>query len=377
MSDERPRHRIEDICARLNVQAEEIARRIVPNGRLRGRQYWMLNPRRPDGGNWHTFSVNVSRGLWKDFSSTGGADGGDMFKFIAVFACGGDNKRAWRWALDFLGETGREPDPAETQRLAAKRIADDKAASDKIARKRRWCMHLWLEAKPLEKGDPASEYLRARGVDVHALPGGAPRALRFHPAIDLPTSRYYDGRDYVRRDGPFPAMLAHVALEGLPQGLATLHATALAPDGGTWRKAERAEPDLSAKEVFCGYSGGSIRLTRGKSGKPLPRADKGEWILLAEGIENALTGAIAEPEARAIASCSIANMANVALPAQIAGVTILADNDDAANAAAQKGLDRAQDALADRGLDVALARVPARFKDFNDALRGKELQPAQ
>jgi hypothetical protein len=351
-----PRYSIDEIKHRLTQRALDLAQRLTPNGRLDGKQWWFRNPKRSDGGNLHTASVNVHSGIWKDFSNAGGGEGGDMLKFVAEFACGGDTKRAWRWSLDYLGLTSRAPDPAETKMLAerAQTAAAEEAA--KLERLRAFCMKLWIEAKPLDGHDPASQYLAGRGIDVHAIPGDIPRALRFHPRLEARTER----------GTYFPAMIGYVALEGLKHGLATLHCTYLAEQGGRWRKADRGE--RASKEVICAYAGGSIRLTRGGSHRPLAKAPVGERILLSEGIENGLTGAIARPETRTLATVALANLGNVALPTAIRHATILADN-DGDNDQARKLLDRAVQQLIDRGIEVAIARVEG-FKDFNAALTG-------
>ena len=180
---------IDEVKQRLALQALPLAQQLTPNGVLKGNQWWFRNPRRVDGGNLTSASVNVRRGFWKDFSNAGGNEGGDMLNFVAQFACAGDYKRAWRWALDFLGLTGRMPSRAETLQLAerARNIAIEEAG--KLERMRRWCLHLWLESKPLDGHDPASLYLAGRGIDVQALADGIPRALRFHPNLATRTAR--------------------------------------------------------------------------------------------------------------------------------------------------------------------------------------------
>lgn len=352
-----PRYSIEEVKHRLLGRALELAQRLTPDGKLSGKQWWFRNPKRSDGGNFHTASVNVRSGIWKDFSNAGGGEGGDMLNFVAEFACSGDPKRAWRWALDFLGLTDRAPDPAETQMLAEQAAAAAIEEQRRLERTRAWCMRLWCEAKPLDGHDPASCYLATRGLDVHAIPGGIPRSLRFHGRVEARTERgtYY------------PTMLACVTLEGLPHGLATLHCTYLGEQGGRWRKADRG--DKASKEVICAYAGGSIRLTRGGSGRRLSAAQVGERILIGEGIENSLTGAIASPERRTLAAVALANLGNVVLPKAIRHVTILGDN-DGDNEQANKLLDRATQQLLTRGLEVAIARVDSRYEGFNEALTG-------
>ncbi|HEX2336635.1 MAG TPA: hypothetical protein VHI72_09175 [Hyphomicrobiaceae bacterium] len=72
--------------------AEDVCRWLLPNGRRAGREYLALNPKRAD----HTvgsFKINLTSGVWKDFSS--GDGGGDLIALTA-------------WALDLhQGEAAR------------------------------------------------------------------------------------------------------------------------------------------------------------------------------------------------------------------------------------------------------------------------------
>lgn len=368
---------IDQICAQLNARCLDVVARVIPSNcrrPVRGNKIWALNPLRADPS-WDSFCIYTDKGVFVDYSAAAG-DRGDMYKFVAKFLYNGDNKAAYKWALSFLGlEGGKAPDPAELKQIEENRAEQERKAAEALARQRARCMAIWLESKPLAPGDPPSLYLLKRGVDVHALPEGAPSCLRYHPSLDMPTSTYWGGKhkNRVRRDGPFPALVAMVSLEGIKSGCATIHATALQATDEGWWKAKRAVRDdgkeLKPKEVFCEYRGGTIRLTKGESGLPLSKAPQGEWMLMSEGIENGLSAALVRPNLRVAAGVSVANMANVALPPQIAGVTILADN-DAADSQAEAGLTRAMDELAKRGLDVAVARVDRRFKDFNAALMG-------
>lgn len=342
---------------RLALAALPLAQQLTPAGVLKGPNWWFRNPRRADGGNLHTASVNVRRGFWKDFSNAGGGEGGDMLHFVATMACGGDYKRAWRWSLDWLGLTGRAPDRAEAARLA--QAAGENAAVDarRLARTRAFCMHLWLEAQPLDGHDPASLYLAGRGIDVQALAGGIPRSLRFHPHVETRTERGVH----------FPALVAYAALDGLKNGLATLHCTWLEPRGAYYVKASRGE--RPSKEVICSYAGASVRLQRGASQKRLCAAPAGSSAIIAEGLENALTVAIACPEERVLAALSVANMGTIALPDSIARVTLAKDN-DAGNVQGERALERAIAIHQEQGREVLIAAPPADAKDFNEALTG-------
>jgi hypothetical protein len=135
------------------------------------------DPRRSDGGKMGTFAIHTTRGIWKDWSQD---EGGDLIRLAAVFACGGDDKRAVKWCLDWLGWTNK-PDPREMAQAAGKGAPGRCRGARAEEQKRRAAQALWLNAKPLDGRDPASLYLRARGIDLGRFKDGAPRALRFVP----------------------------------------------------------------------------------------------------------------------------------------------------------------------------------------------------
>lgn len=358
MTDRAYAHSIEEIKARLNAVPVQLANRLGLYGRQQGPNYWVRDYRRQDGGNFTSFSINTARGFWKDFSTD---KGGDLIKLIAVYACNGDNGRAIKWALDFLGLTNRAPDPAEAERLLERQRKLDSEELERAKKRRAAAQRLWLEAKPLDGTDPASLYLKARGIDVLQLKEGIPNALRFHPACLAQPERY-----------PLPTMIACVSCEGRGNnGFMAAHRTYLAQYEGKWGKAfnglVRNGKPVPAKRVLGEFAGGSIRLTRGASGKPLRQALAGEWPQIAEGIENALTGAIAMPELRTLAGVSLSNLGNIELPPAIGGVYILADNDTRPETIA--AFDRAMDRFLERGIEPAIVRAPG-VKDFNAVLQG-------
>ncbi len=89
-------------------------------------------------------------------------------------------------------------------------------------------------------------------------------------------------------------------------------------------------------------------------------------MVVAEGIETALSIAVACPERRVLCAVSLANMGQLLLPPTLRTVIVAADN-DGDNPAAMRGLRRAIACLAARGHAVRIARSPL-GKDFNDAL---------
>lgn len=348
---------IEEIKARLAARPIELAHALGLDGRISGSQFWVRDPRRKDGGNLSSFSINLSRAIWKNFAGPDD-EGGDLLRLVAVFACAGDNRKAPKWACDYLGLTGRAPDPAEAKRLVEQQRKRAAQAERQAEGRRKAAKAMWLSAQRLDGGDPASLYLKARGIDVMRLPNGAPSALRFDPAcLAMPEK------------ARLPALLANVSGPG---GHVATHRTYLQQDGGVWGKAWPGEvrdgKKIAAKRVLGEFAGGSIRLTRGKSGKPLAQAPADEWPAIGEGIENVLTAALAMPELRCLSSVSGSNLGNVALPPQITHVTLIADNDSEPAAIAM--FDRAMDNFAARGIEPVSVRAPEGVKDLNDMVKG-------
>jgi hypothetical protein len=310
-------------------------------------------------------------GVWCDFAT---GEAGDALDLVAQARCSGDRGEAVRWARAWLGE--ESPRKAATARATpavstapadapvatgtpagapGTALAGDRADDDR-ARRRRAAVALFLSAGEGIAGTPVAAYLAGRGIELAEL-GRAPRCLRFHPEV------------FCREAGAaLPAMLAAITdAEG--QHVAT-HRTWLAPNGtGGWRKAMLRDP----KMTLGSYAGGAVRLWRGASRRPLHEAPPGETVAIAEGIETALSVAVACPELRVLAAVSLANMGRVLLPASVGVVILCADNDAAPGARA--ALERAAVRLVAEARAVRIARSPI-GKDFNDVLRADQEVPA-
>jgi hypothetical protein len=61
---------------------EQILRSLAPEGDLQGKEYRMLNPRRPEDSNLGSFKFNIETGSWADFAAEGAA-GGDIVSLVA------------------------------------------------------------------------------------------------------------------------------------------------------------------------------------------------------------------------------------------------------------------------------------------------------
>ena len=188
---------------------------------------------------------------------------------------------------------------------------------------------IWRSAQSIE-GTPAERYLRGRGI-----------------TCDLPLSLRFASLPYGKNGPGHPCLVACVSsTEGPLQGI---QRTYLAPDGRG--KAGVPKAKLSLGRV----SGGAIRLG------PL---DGGE-IVVCEGVEDGLS--VLQVLGRPVWVAAGATMLpNMRFPDGVEKVAIGGDNDEAGRANAEK----AGRAFASRGLAVRVFYPGARFKDFNDEIRG-------
>lgn len=357
------RYTLEQIDAMALPLAQAVCERLFGQVRLGSGQIWMQSPTRTDP-NWTSFSFNARSGVWKDFGgSLGGGKG--VLSLVAATLGRGSEAPDWtsaiRWVKDFIGLTDHAPSAIDLERLkqeTARRDAESQAHSEK---QRAAARGLWLAGTPLDGTDPASLYLKsARGVDVTRLKAGVPRALRFHP-------RVFAKDDDAKMRGPHPAILGCISRS--PDGLVAVHRTYLRQHHGAWEKFTWPACK-TGKQVKGAYAGGSIRLTRGQSGKSLRDMPAGEWPAVHEGIEDGLTTALVKPELRSLVAVTIANIGALQLPEQCRGLYIVKQNDTKQITISQ--FECQMDRLADRGIEPAIVEFPPQFKDANDVLRGIE-----
>jgi putative DNA primase/helicase len=177
-------------------------------------------------------------------------------------------------------------------------------------------------------GTPVARYLAARGITMPV-----PERLRFHPRLKhIPSGRF------------FPAMVALVTDRAdRPLGI---HRTFLAHDGGG------KAPVDTQKMALGPCRGGAVRLT--------PAAAE---LMVGEGIETSLSvlQAIGRPTWSALATSGLRVLE---LPRDVRSIVILADGEDAGEAAAQVAAQR----WLGEGRRVRIARPP-RGADFNDLLQ--------
>jgi putative DNA primase/helicase len=185
-------------------------------------------------------------------------------------------------------------------------------------------MRIWREARPAV-GTLVAVYLSARGITL-----AVPPSVRFHANLKHPSGVY------------LPAMVAAVQAED--GRMVAIHRTFLKPDGTGKASVERQ------KMMLGPCAGGAVRF-----------AKPGSIIAIAEGIETALSIALACPELAVWAALSTSGMVALRLPDVVREVIICADADPAGEKAALATAKR----LITEGREVRIAR-PGKAGDFND-----------
>lgn len=340
-----PRIDIKDIVAQLAARIDTLCAELFPRGRIDRRYCQVGSLAGEPGQSLVVYLAGARQGRWSDYAT---GEFGDALDLVAQVLFRGNKSGAVQWSLRWLGHDGasgttpqrRAPSPAGDTERQAQPEKDRKAAHA-----------IWLAGVADLTGTPVARYLAGRGIELGRL-ARPPGAIRFHPELwHRNTQRHW------------PAMVSAIAdHEGR---FLAVHRTWLeVRNDGSVRKA----PMERNKMVWPAYHGGFIRLARGVSGNPLRQAMPGERVFIAEGIEDGLTAALADPAARVLAAVSLANLANLVLPPAITRVAILAQNDSKRQAQAQ--LARGIAALQKRGLAVYVCRPPAAVKDLNDLIRG-------
>ncbi len=360
-----PLHSLDFIRAELQARIDQLVTEFYPAATkdASGRN-WQLG----DLGGAKGQSLRIRRlgnraGGFKDFAS---GETGGVFDLIREARGLPDIRSAIGWAQDWLGLSDTpltaEDRRAREREASARRKADDEREAAAIARRQRAAKALWLDGSPIA-GTPAERYLAGRNIAFHRL-GRWPGALRFHPALPLPAGM----------SGTLPGMVSCV-LDARGQIVAVHRTFLMCHASGRVTKADvkNGGPLADAKMTLGPMRAGYIPVWKGKHGKPMLEAVAGEWVAVTEGIEDALTVAMARPDLRVIAAYSLSNIGNLVLPDHLGGVYLCADND--AKAEAQAQLARAQERLGERHA-VRVVRPPAPFKDFNDWAQALALEAA-
>jgi hypothetical protein len=349
VSTARPRPiEIGELAAQLNARTAELAPEVLPQGRRERDEWVVAGKHSPFGCSLGVRLSGAKAGVWCAWAAD---KSGDALDLVAAVKFDGDKRKAICWTRDWLrldlpqaaSPNGSAPPAGQQLLTAISEKHEPDAARDAAFR-------LWLAASPLRPGDEAYDYLETRGIDFATM-GRVPRALRYVRALT--------NTEAGRR---FPALVA--AVMGPRGRFLAVHRTWLERQSdGRVTKA----PVATAKKVYGPCRGGLVPLWRGASGQPWRKAPPGDTLGLAEGIENALSYALAVPEHRVAAALNVGNLAHIRLPPAITTVIIAADG-DAPNSPAQRLLERAAAHFLAQGRQVKIARCPTGVKDLNDLL---------
>jgi hypothetical protein len=188
---------------------------------------------------------------------------------------------------------------------------------------------VWHASRSAE-GTPVENYLRSRGLTIPVTP-----SVRFHVGLKHPSGRVW------------PAMVSLVTYGATGDAIG-IHRTFLTPNGSG------KAPVEPAKMMLGPCRGGAVRL-----------GPTGDRLMIAEGIETALSAMQATGQT-AWAALSTSGLRTLELPADVHDVVVLADGDDAGEAAARDCGWRWNR----EGRRVRIARPPQGM-DFNDLLVGR------
>jgi putative DNA primase/helicase len=211
----------------------------------------------------------------------------------------------------------------------ARRTSVERKPDQDNARRSEAALAIWKSA-PSAQGTPVETYLASRGIDLPP-----PGALRFHAGLKHPSG------------GIWPTMVALVTngADGIP---IAIHRTYLAHDG------EGKAPINPQKMMLGPCRGGAVRL-----------AEPGDVLMVGEGVETCLAAMQATGNA-AWAALSTSGLRSLDLPRDVLDVIVLADGDEAGEAAARDCARR----WMRQGRRVRIARPPCGM-DFNDVLLGR------
>lgn len=340
---------IADIVAMLAARVDALCLDLLPNGIKEGAEWRVGSVAGEPGRSMAVHLAGGKAGIWCDWAGRPD-DRGDALDLVAQVKFGGDKRRALSWSRAWLGLDAVDPATFAEQRRQVE-VKKRQAKREEDANRGR-ALQLFLTSVPELRGTLAERYLVGRGIDFARL-GRQPRALRYHPEIPhLETGEFA------------PALVA--AITDSAGQIVAVHRTFLEQrDDGSVGKLSGVR---DAKLSLGRYAGGLIRLWRGATGKAWKDAERGEWLVIGEGIEDTATAVMAAPEYRAACGVSLANLRGVVLPEAIEGVILLGQNDTAPEAIELRM--RVIEAWREQGKRVRVARPAPEVKDVNDMVRG-------
>lgn len=363
---------LQEVKQALKDRIEDVCQKLLPDGRRDGGVWLSHNPMVADDAR-HLPALKVGlvreKGAWRCWRH---GDKGDVIKLIE-FTQNTDLKGALQWARDFLGLRSMSLAEREAMRQAgaakAKREAENnrKARANKLEKAKEL---FFMRAGAINAGSAAElharRYFEGRGCALQDVLHLNLETFRFSQASEWWKGAKWglrDGHKSRTEEGPrFPAV--HTAMRVATGIVTCCHVTFLDPI-----RAEKA-PVEPPKLMYGEALGAVIEVSCGPSVMPFwhPGAPSGP-LVLCEGIETALSLAIAIPEARVWAGGSLAGMgsAPIELPC-ISDVTVARDNNHG-NPQAQAQLAGALAKLEAHGKQIVVMNSHV-GDDFNDLIKG-------
>jgi len=215
------------------------------------------------------------------------------------------------------------------------------------------------------RGTLAETYLASRGIDLDQVDQLVENTFRFSPGFEYWLDAPVDGEGKKTGKGStWPAMIS--AMISDKGKIGACHITYLARDG------QAKAPVDKAKLMWPETAGMMIRITQGPSGLSLEAAaEAGQSSILGvtEGIEDALSVAIADPLLRMWAAGSLPGLLYVPDSPAVSGYLIFKDN-DWGKKQAEALFDKCVNRIRGFGKPVEVISMPAEWgKDVNDAIR--------
>lgn len=312
------------------------------------------------------------RGGWKDFVTGEGGDAIDLIAWGKEGIVTADSRmRAVEWIEDRFGI--RRMDPETRAKMAAEAARRRELAERQEARRldlqRERVRRTFFACEPNIAGTPVETYLGTRGIRLSEVPH-LTHSFRYRADCEYWPLARYDGEGNRLAPGPtFPALVSAMVSSG--GKLCGLHLTFLAPDGRGKAPVKQIDPELNEKLFKGDVAGLVIRVTNGPSGlaaEAAAQAGVSGPVGLTEGIEDALSAAIAAPGLRMWAAGSLSGLLHVPDHPCASSWLVFRDNDWGKPAAARL-FDRALARLRGFGKPVQDVAMPADWgKDVNDAI---------
>lgn len=382
------------IKAGLKDRIGELVGRLLPHGREEGGQWVCHNPLGDDARKPPAFKVRIrggDLGAWIDWRS---GDKGDVIGLVA-FCERTDVAGALTWARDFLGLRAMSRADREAMRRVAREKAETRARDDEKRRRDKLLAadRLFCREGPQSRDiGPASVPEGTFAIDMRsavidhawayfanrAVPLGLVRHLNRRNFRVSPATEWWKGAAWERDQasgrrwkaiaGPlYPAV--HSAMRNRMGLVTCCHVTFLDPA----RPAKA--PVTPAKLMYGEALGAVIEISTGPSGVPFWMADRDGLkpcpLIIAEGIETALSFATTIPEARVWAGGSLAGVGAAPVDLDCVAWVLFARDNNAGNAQAQKQFSAALERLEASGkrVEVEASHVG---DDFNDLAQGQE-----